>query len=190
MSYNLYGAWKGGWALNIHTLSSTPNSNGGYDSVRTEIGEALFLLKYRDDYSQVKFLSEELVKFLKTRMVLPYIDAIIPVPASFQRDRQPVNEICETVGKALSIDVVNDLILKTKDTKQLKSIQDLKERQEAIKGAFQVTDNEKFKNKKVLIIDDLYRSGTTLNELTNVLYSQANVNNVYIVTLTKTRSNR
>lgn len=53
-----------------------------------------------------------------------------------------------------------------------------------------MTDSNKYKNKKVLIIDDLYRSGTTLMELTHLLYDEAQVQNVYVVTLTKTRSNR
>ena len=53
-----------------------------------------------------------------------------------------------------------------------------------------LSDPNKYRDKKVLIIDDLYRSGTTLNEISKVLYEQAYVNNVYVVTLTHTRSNR
>ncbi len=75
-----------------------------------------------------------------------------------------------------------------KDTRQLKEIDDINQRQAMIKDAFSITDINKYRGKKVLIIDDLFRSGTTLNEISEVLYSQANVNNVYVVTLTKTRS--
>lgn len=44
--------------------------------------------------------------------------------------------------------------------------------------------------KKVLLIDDLFRSGSTLNEIASVLYKDAGVQNVYVVTLTKTRVNK
>ena len=44
--------------------------------------------------------------------------------------------------------------------------------------------------KKILLIDDLFRSGSTLNEIASVLYQNAGVQNVYVVTLTKTRVNR
>ena len=190
MTQNLAGRWKGGWALDLHTLSSTINSDGSYNNIKSEIGEALFLLKYRNDSRQIDFLVNELVEFLKTRMVLKYLDVIIPVPASLQRESQPVYDICDKVGKLLDINTDFSFIEKIKETQQLKSIKDIEERKKIINNAFQVTDSNKYKNKKVLIIDDLYRSGTTLMELTHLLYDEAQVQNVYVVTLTKTRSNR
>jgi predicted amidophosphoribosyltransferase len=58
-----------------------------------------------------------------------------------------------------------------------------------MEGAFSVSD-QRYANKKVLIFDDLFRSGTTLKEITRVLYEVGKVQNVYVVTLTKTRVNR
>lgn len=190
MTHSLSGRWKAGWALDLHTLSSTLNPDGSYTSVRSDIGEALFLLKYRNDNTQISYLTNKVIEFLKTRLVLPYIDVIIPVPASVQRDLQPVYEICKIVGNKLNVPVDFDFVKKVKNTQQLKSIDDSAQRQKIIQGAFEVIDIEKYRNKKVLIIDDLFRSGTTVNELTSTLYNKANVENVYIVTLTKTRSNR
>lgn len=43
------GRWKEGWALYVHTIHSTLNPDGSYDTIRTPIGEALFQLKYRDN---------------------------------------------------------------------------------------------------------------------------------------------
>lgn len=190
MTHNLVGNWKAGWALDLHTLSSILNSDGSYTSTRSDIGEALFLLKYRSDNSQIDYLKDKLVEFLKTRLVLPYIDVIIPVPASATRNVQPVYEICKLVGNELNIAVDLSFIKKIKSTQQLKSIEDPNQRKAIIEGAFDVIDMNKYKNKKILIIDDLFRSGTTVNELTDTLLNKASVGNVYIVTLTKTRSNR
>ncbi len=35
----IYGNWRKGWALDIHTVSSQPLPSGGYDTERTEFGE-------------------------------------------------------------------------------------------------------------------------------------------------------
>ncbi|MEK5520454.1 MULTISPECIES: hypothetical protein [Heyndrickxia] len=39
----------------------------------------------------------------------------------------------------------------------------------------------------LLIIDDLYQSGKTLNETAKELKNDQNVNNIYVLTMTKTR---
>ena len=186
---NISGRWKAGWALDVHTISSTPNPDGTFNNVRSQIGEAVFQLKYRHNQNQIDFLVDELVAFLNTRLVLPYIDVIIPTPSSQNRIFQPVPEIASRVAEQLGKPIDFDFVLKTKPTTQLKSITDVNERQQIISGAFAVSNPDKYRNKKVLIIDDLYRSGTTLNEISKILYEQANVNNVYVVTLTYTRSN-
>ena len=36
------GNWRSGWALDIHTISSRPLQDGGYDTDRTEFGELVF----------------------------------------------------------------------------------------------------------------------------------------------------
>lgn len=187
---NISGRWEAGWALDVHTIYSTPNPDGTFNNVRTPIGEAVYQLKYNQDFSQIDFLVQALVDFLKTKMVLSYIDVIIATPPSQNRDFQPVFEIASRVASKLGKSIDFNFVLKTKPTTQLKSITDINERQQIISGAFAVSDPNKYRDKKVLIIDDLYRSGTTLNEISKVLYEQAYVNNVYVVTLTHTRSNR
>lgn len=44
--------------------------------------------------------------------------------------------------------------------------------------------------KNVLIVDDLFRSGATLQVATEILYRDAKCHNVYVLTMTKTRSKR
>lgn len=44
--------------------------------------------------------------------------------------------------------------------------------------------------KNVLLVDDLYRSGSTLFVATDILYQQAKATGVFVLTMTKTRSNR
>ncbi len=47
-----------------------------------------------------------------------------------------------------------------------------------------------FKGRNILLFDDLYRSGETLKAVAQILKNKAGVKNVYILTITKTRSKR
>lgn len=188
MSYTIDGDWKAGWALDLHTTSSTMLNDGSFQNTYSDIGKALNRLKYSGEYEHIEFLVEQLVSFLKTRLVTPYIGVIVPTPASKQRDLQPVYIIAQEVAKRLGIKCDLNYIEKVKDTAELKSIEDIDERQRMLSGAFKV--DRRYASKKVLIIDDLYRSGSTLKELTRTMYNEGHVNNVYVVTLTKTRVHR
>lgn len=42
----------------------------------------------------------------------------------------------------------------------------------------------------MLLFDDLYRSGATMNEITALPYDQGKAAEVYALTITRTRSNR
>ena len=137
----------------------------------------------------IERLANEVIAFLKTRVVLPYINVIIPTPPSKNRKIQPVEEIAKLVSQRLNIPIDSNYLVKTKNTSELKSIDDPLEREKLLVDAFTLQDL-RYQNKKILLFDDLFRSGSTLKEITKTLYNNGNVNNVYIVTLTKTRSKR
>lgn len=185
----IQGNWKAGWALDVHTIKSIPLGNGKFDTTYTETGKALNELKYHQNYSQIERLANEVIVFLRTRLVTPYIDVIIPTPASKNRDLQPVEEIAKLVSKGLNIPIDTNYILKIKNTSELKSIDSPLEREKLLLDAFSLQDL-RYQNKKILLFDDLFRSGSTLKEITKTLHYNGHVNNVYIVTLTKTRSKR
>ena len=53
----------------------------------------------------------------------------------------------------------------------MKDIETMEDKSTNIRGAFQVDVAHPFKNKTVIVIDDLYDSGATLHELANILQS-------------------
>ncbi|WP_439826442.1 ComF family protein [Aeromonas caviae] len=187
MAYTIDGRWKAGWALDLHTTNSVMLPDGSFENTYSKIGHALNRLKYHDE-NHIDFLVSEIVRFMRTRIVTQYISAIVPVPASKDRRVQPVYVIAEKVANALNIKYDPNYLVKVKNTAELKSIESPQERSRLLSGAFNV--DARYKNKKVLIIDDLFRSGSTLNELTKIMYNNGLVNNVYVVTLTKTRVHR
>jgi predicted amidophosphoribosyltransferase len=186
----LTGDWKLGWALTLHTVSSKKIDDEHFDTIRTEVGEMLFQLKYRNDRAQLAPLSELVIQFLQTIRLSTSLAAIIPIPPSnTSRDFQPVYELAQIIGRKLYLNVDFDYLLKTRDTAQLKSIEDQVSRSEVLRDVFTVNDR-RYEGKDILLFDDLYRSGETLHAATQALVDGGNVDNVYVVTLTKTRTKK
>lgn len=78
---------------------------------------------------------------------------------------------------------------KLKSTSQIKSIEDAEKRIEILKNAFDIEDL-RYKNKNILLFDDLYRSGSTLEEIAKVLKNKGKIKNVFVLTITRTRTKR
>ena len=154
----------------------------------------MYDVKYSIDFNEeVKkekaiILANICCEAIKGLLVYPYLDVIVPVPSSKQRSFQHVYFISEKISELINKKVDFGYLKKIKETSQLKSIEAEYERKEILKDAFDC--DLRYKDKKILLFDDLYRSGATLNEITRVLYSKGQVNNVYVLTLTKTAVKR
>ena len=183
------GNWHAGWALDFHTKSSAHAGERVFDTERTEIGELLYQLKYRSDPSKVESLADKAARFLDTRMFLPSLRAIIPVPPSIERTFQPVETLAIAIGRKLNLPVASEYLIKVKRTSVLKGIDDKKDRRKELSEAFRVKD-DRFADADVLVFDDLFRSGETLREVVRTLIDQGRVARVYILALTKTRKKK
>jgi predicted amidophosphoribosyltransferase len=189
----IYGNWAHGWALDQHTLSS--RSGGGdrckYDrfaTERSEIGEALYKLKYRLDRQQVVPIARAVAAFIRCRLELADIHAVLAVPPSnLDRAFQPVAALAAAIAAELTLPAPDDYLLKTKPTPALKNMEDTRERREELDGAFAVTD-QRFQAMHVLLFDDLFRSGETLKAVTAALLFAGQAGTVSVLTATYTRS--
>jgi len=65
---------------------------------------------------------------------------------------------------------------------------DKKERERNIKGAFEVRDNEKIAGRNIILIDDVYTTGATLNECAKKLI-KAGAQKVAVLTLARVLQN-
>jgi competence protein ComFC len=183
------GNWRAGWALDYHTISSAHVDGHLFKTARSEAGELLYRLKYRSDLSKVEPLAEMAAKFLETRLVLPSLAVIIPVPPSMERVFQPVNELALSIGRKINLPVALEYLIKVKSTPPLKGMDDKKGRRKELRDAFRVKDAG-FADRCVLVFDDLFRSGETLHEITRTLIEQGRVADVFVLTLTKTRKRK
>jgi len=185
------GKWAEGYALDLHTTGSTFLGYDGYghpqfETVRSELGELLYKLKYRADPSAVDSIAEAAAEFLTEKWRVN-VDLIVPVPPSNTgRKRQPVLEVATAISERTGIGLCLDGLVKVKQTPQLKDVFDFKERVAALEGAFTV-ERAKIQGKRVLLFDDLFRSGATMNTITECLIT-GGAEVVYALTLTRTRS--
>ena len=191
----IYGNWARGWALDRHTLSS--RSGGGervkydrFETMRSELGEALFRLKYQGDRMQVGPIAATVANFIRSRPELADIKAILAVPPSdADRSFQPVTVIAAAVAAELGLPAPDDFILKTKQTMPLKNMDDKRERREELDGAFSVAD-QRFAGSHLLLFDDLFRSGETLKAVAVALLFAGKAGEVSVVALTATRTKK
>jgi competence protein ComFC len=184
------GSWNAGWALDWHTLSSRPRDDGSFDTTRSEIGEALYQLKYHFDRQRIKPIAEAAANFIQNLKVFPYLKALIPVPPSIlNRPFQPVLELAKLIGEMAPLPVPLDYISKIRKTPALKDIEDARTRQKQLANAFRVADN-RYSGDYILLFDDLFRSGESLNAVCNALEEQGGVARIYVVTITMTRTKR
>lgn len=188
----LTGPWKAGFALDVHTVSSELKGydewgHEVFDTKRSELGELLFRLKYRSDKTVVRLMVETVVGFIGSQDW--GIDLVVPVPPSGQRAFQPVLTLAQAIAKTLGVEYCVDCVLKVRETPQLKNVFDRSERLKLLAGSFAVSKSA-IAGKKILLFDDLYRSGATLEAVSSALSEVVGLDNVYVLTLTMTRKLR
>lgn len=182
------GVWKLGYSLDKHTTSSTPIGYNQYghiqfDTVRSEAGEALFQLKYRSDFSQVSVIAQQLNESLGN--FFSSCELVIPMPASKQRIRQPVTEIARELAILMGIPCLEELLVKTNDTPAIKDAGAREYRVSTLMNVFTISDVLPSGLHDVLIVDDLFDTGSSLEAATNVLKGYSKIQDVYVATVTR-----
>lgn len=186
----LTGPWADGHVLERqHTISSAfighdSNGHAQFDTKRSELGELVFRLKNRSDRTTLDPIADTAAEFILASKI--QFDAVVPVPPSRRRAFQPVIEIANALGARLAKPVLLDVVAKVKETPELKDVFDFSERQKLLDGAFAV-EREAAKGQRLLLVDDLYRSGATAALVAKGLVD-AGASAVYFLAMTKTRT--
>ncbi|MBZ4683476.1 MAG: amidophosphoribosyltransferase [Fusobacteriales bacterium] len=128
----------------------------------------------------VEIIKDDFFKILNKKN----IDIIIPVPISNNRIRERGFNQVEEILKKLNIKYLK--AKRIKNTKKMSKILNEKERKENIKNAFKVEG--RLQNKTILIVDDVITTGSTINELINTINKKYRIKEVYIFTLSITKT--
>ncbi len=116
------------------------------------------------------------------------VDALVPVPPSnTSRKSQPVLEISRRISKEIGVLLCEACVTKVKSTGELKNVFEYKKRAAVLKDAFAV-NRSLTEGKRLLLFDDLYRSGATATAVARALVSDGAALAVFLLTLTRTRS--
>ena len=119
-------------------------------------------------------MSKYIATIMKEKLELENIkfDYILFVPLYKKRQRKrgfnQAQKIANDLGKLVDIPVL-DILIRKEQTKRLYKLNKV-DRQQELKNVFALKDNEyNLNNKKVLLIDDIFTTGSTVNEISKVL---------------------
>ena len=99
-------------------------------------------------------------------------DIILSVPISKKRYKlRGYNQsslIAKGIAASLNIKYENNILIKTKNT-QKQSLLNKELRKTNVENSYKVVNEKIIKNKNLLLIDDIYTTGSTLNECSRML---------------------
>ena len=114
-------------------------------------------------------------------------DTIIPVPISKKRNRQRgYNQsflIAKEISKYTNLKLINNCLFKTKNVIEQSKLTK-EEREQNIKNVYSLKNGDKIESKKILLIDDIYTTGSTVNECCRIL-KKANPKKIGVMVLAK-----
>jgi ComF family protein len=145
-------------------------------------------LIHRFKYQGVSYLSRTLGSWMaeayKQRCRWD-VDMIIPVPLHPRRERERgFNQavlLSREIGKSINVGVNKSTLIRKKHTSTQVGLNKLQRRQN-LWDAFEVTEPGKVKDKIILLVDDVFTTGSTVDECSRVLL-QAGAKRIYVMTL-------
>ncbi len=135
--------------------------------------QAVHLFKFEKRTSLAKPLAQLTIEHFPDDCDIAEYDFILPIPIHKKRLRERgfnqatliANEIAKTTG----IQVVTDALVRYRNTSPQSSL-DREARQTNIVGAFELQKKEVVRNKRILVLDDVYTTGATVREAVKVLW--------------------
>ena len=153
------------------------------------IREQILALKFQEKPYIYKTIAYFLKNMEKSFENLKKYDIIITVPISKQRKRdRGYNQsklLAKEISKIIKVPIQPKILYKVKNTVPQSSL-NKKQREENAKGVYEVKNISKLNNKKILIIDDIYTTGNTVNECANMLIkNRIKKSNIGVLTIAK-----
>ncbi|HOK40723.1 MAG TPA: ComF family protein [bacterium] len=165
-----------------------------FDSLRSVvfyediIKELIHFFKYKGYTNLKKFLSLFIITYLTEDSFYKdkQFDYIIPVPLHKTKyEERGFNQtllIAKEVSKVLKIPVLDNYLIRIKKTESQFNLK-RSERIENIKGAFDVENEKKLTEKKILLIDDISTTNITINECSKILKEKGSAKRIDTITI-------
>jgi len=156
--------------------------------------KAIKNLKYHSVKELVDPLAEILIKMIKNSHFLSInfstnvsSSIIIPVPLHHKkflwRGFNQSELLAKKIAEEFEINFKNNVLFKIKNTPSQTGL-DLKKRKTNVVDSFAIKNHKEIKNKIIFLIDDLFTTGSTINEAAKVL-KKAGAKQVWGITLAR-----
>lgn len=155
-----------------------------YDGI---IRKTIIDYKFNDKSYIYKTYTNFFLKNEKFCEIIKKYDIIIPVPISSKRSKQRgYNQsllIAKELAKKTNIKLENKCLIKSKNIIEQSKL-NKEERKQNIIGVYKLKNEQKIKNQKILIVDDIYTTGSTVNECCKTLL-KAKPSKIGVLTIAK-----
>jgi len=157
----------------------------------TAVQRLIYRFKYRSETHLSRVLGNFMAQRLSEQKDWKY-DAIVPVPLHKKRQSERgFNQallLTSNISQTLDIPLIENILHRTKQTLVQAGL-GRHERFSNLKNAFSVGDNSKIKGKSIVLVDDIYTTGSTVNECSRALIDAGAIK-VYVLTLATGRPER
>lgn len=181
------GLWNEGFAIDKYVKKSEyigddifghPQFNTTY----TPIGELLHSMKYNGHINTSESIVDICIKFLTKWLSDKNIDIIIPISPTIERTHQPVYMITEVISNKMHIPYATNILQKVSKI-PAKNMNKSNKNMHGSIAKLKLATN--YCN--ILLVDDLYSTGSTANECVSVLKKDPLIKNVYYLAIAKTK---
>lgn len=161
-----------------------------YDRARTlyeyqSVSNSIYRFKYGGRQEYADFFGEEMGRLLGDFIRGAQPDALVPVPLHRKKFKaRGYNQaacLARALGSSLGVPVDEKLVIRVKNTAPMKLLNPA-ERQNNLKKAFIMGRNDVKLYDRIVLVDDIYTTGTTMDEISALLKVNG-VSEVYCVTL-------
>ena len=151
------------------------------------IRQRLIEYKFQDKSYMYKTFAKIILKNKKVCGFLEKYDIIIPVPIHkkrrLKRGYNQTELIAKEICKNISLELKTDVLIKQKNIKAQSEL-NKNERKQNIKNAFEIKNINEIIDKKILLFDDIYTTGSTVNECSKIL-KKVGAKQIGVVTIAK-----
>lgn len=140
--------------------------------------------KYKGSLEYAQVYGEEIVR-QHGNWVRNHGDILVPVPLHKKKEKirgyNQAEILADAIGRRLQLPIDRDMLYRSRDTRPQKELND-KERLANLSEAFQINKGKRYLPERIMLVDDIYTTGSTIEACTNAL-QKAGIREVYFLSI-------